>query len=231
MKTDKSKSEQSKPEKLKLNQKSKFEPDLDQNSDKNNQNCKIFEDSDDSSPSAKKVRREHTRVFISSDSEDELISENRNKQSTQMQAQPSINSNANKSTEKPNIPSKSVPKKGAKKKNNKNSGPSLTEISNKIRKVINAVIANDNSWPFRDPVTEEIAPQYFDVVKEPMDLRKMTKKNNTRQYKSIGAFVYDFELMIENCRKYNGEDEIFTPLGDKLTLFFKDKIRQLKLKE
>jgi len=207
-----------------------------------------FSDSETDSPNPKRLKKDHPRVFISSDSDGESpvkkahIPSNEIKNSDQSNLLNSTEQLPDKPTEKssttknplpsttPAPPQKSVPRKGAKKKNSK-SGPTLTEIHNSIRKVVNALVANENSWPFREPVTEDIAPQYFDVVKEPMDLKKMSRKNNSRQYKSIGAFQYDFELMISNCIKYNGEDDLITPVGIKLAAFFKDKIRQLKLKE
>ena len=247
LKSDKFKPDKFKSEKIKLD---KTKSDKNKLEKLKSEKVK-FSDSETDSPNPKRMKREHPRVFISSDSDGEspFKKSSESVKSNEVQKlEPSDPQNSDIPVPDPSptekslttknsttssttkVPQKSVPRKGAKKKNSR-SGPTLTEIHNSIRKVVNALVANENSWPFREPVTEDIAPQYFDVVKEPMDLKKMGRKNNSRQYKSIGAFVYDFELMISNCIKYNGEDDLITPVGIKLATFFKDKIRQLKLKE
>ena len=60
-----------------------------------------------------------------------------------------------------------------------------------------------------------------------MDLRTMTEKNKYKQYNTIEEFRSDFELMIDNCRRYNGEECQFTAMGNSMMIFFKQKLREI----
>ncbi|TBU50053.1 hypothetical protein BD309DRAFT_996445 [Dichomitus squalens] len=53
-----------------------------------------------------------------------------------------------------------------------------------------------------DPVRDR-APNYFDIIKSPMDLSTMGAKLEQGQYKDRFAFEADFRLMINNAKTYN----------------------------
>ena len=53
-----------------------------------------------------------------------------------------------------------------------------------------------------DPVALQI-PDYFDVVKEPMDLSTIKEKLNNGDYKDPWEFVDDVWLMFNNAWLYN----------------------------
>ncbi len=50
--------------------------------------------------------------------------------------------------------------------------------------VLNCLRAEEDAWVFEEPVTESIAPGYFDVVSKPMDYSTIEKKIETNNYKS-----------------------------------------------
>lgn len=54
-----------------------------------------------------------------------------------------------------------------------------------------------------DPVKFNIM-DYFDVIKNPMDLGTIRKKISHNCYKSAKEFSDDMNLIWENCYKYNG---------------------------
>ena len=41
---------------------------------------------------------------------------------------------------------------------------------------------HEDSWVFEEPVSEDIAPGYFDIVKKPMDFQTVEKKIEAGQY-------------------------------------------------
>lgn len=63
---------------------------------------------------------------------------------------------------------------------------------------------------FAEPVSENEAPGYADVVEEPMDMSTMLSKVDEGVYgegsEAAAAFYHDFALMFNNCYKYNDED-------------------------
>ncbi|XP_071961217.1 peregrin-like [Antedon mediterranea] len=62
---------------------------------------------------------------------------------------------------------------------------------------------------FAEPVTVEEAPDYYDVIKKPMDFRSMHKKLDGHKYRSVTDLESDFEQMIDNCMLYNGKETVF----------------------
>ena len=61
-------------------------------------------------------------------------------------------------------------------------------------------LCDEWDW-FKSPVTEDIAPGYFNVIRRPMDLS--TIKNRLHTYTCIEEFDSDVTLMIDNCFLYN----------------------------
>lgn len=58
-----------------------------------------------------------------------------------------------------------------------------------------------------DPVALNI-PTYHKVIKKPMDLSTMAEKLAAGDYTSQKDFEKDFDLIIKNCRLFNGEEHI-----------------------
>uniref|UniRef100_M4B1Q0 Histone-lysine N-methyltransferase n=1 Tax=Hyaloperonospora arabidopsidis (strain Emoy2) TaxID=559515 RepID=M4B1Q0_HYAAE len=64
---------------------------------------------------------------------------------------------------------------------------------------------------FKEPVTEAIAPTYFDIIKSPMDLSTMRQKVIEGEYGSVNfrGFRDDFELMCLNAVTFNSKERDF----------------------
>jgi bromodomain-containing factor 1 len=78
----------------------------------------------------------------------------------------------------------------------------LTELRKSKHYDINSAFMNPV-----DPVALNI-PNYHKVIKKPMDLSTMGNKLSAGEYTSAKEFEKDFDLMIKNCRTFNGEDHI-----------------------
>ena len=65
--------------------------------------------------------------------------------------------------------------------------------------------------PFRIPVDPERdnAPDYFQVVKRPMDLGTVKKKLTDGKYESVEQFVDDVHLICNNAILFNGANSMF----------------------
>jgi len=51
-----------------------------------------------------------------------------------------------------------------------------------VPSVLSALRRHDEGWVFEEPVTEAIAPGYFEVVSEPMDYVAVEKKLEEHSY-------------------------------------------------
>lgn len=52
-------------------------------------------------------------------------------------------------------------------------------------------------------VSKREAPDYYEVIKHPMDLGTMLRNVKASKYKNKNAFAADLELIWSNCEMYN----------------------------
>ena len=55
-----------------------------------------------------------------------------------------------------------------------------------------------------DPIENNV-PNYYEVIKNPMDFSLIKKKIRRRQYTNFKEFCCDVDLIFDNCFKFNGE--------------------------
>lgn len=91
---------------------------------------------------------------------------------------------------------------------NDNVNISGRRIAQKCLPILNKLLNDQNGWIFKDPVDpiELGIPDYFEVVKHPMDLGQVKKRLENGFYKELSSFESDVKLVFDNCILYNGED-------------------------
>lgn len=62
---------------------------------------------------------------------------------------------------------------------------------------------NEHSWPFLRPVSQSEVPDYYDIIKNPMDFAKIKSKLNMGSYQINEEVMRDIELVFGNCDEYN----------------------------
>ncbi|KAF7302980.1 Transcription initiation factor TFIID subunit 2 [Mycena kentingensis (nom. inval.)] len=84
------------------------------------------------------------------------------------------------------------------------SGMTITDLK-ATRAALKKLLAHKHGKLFLRPVDpiRDNAPNYFDHIKEPMDLSTMSSKLESGQYVDRFAFQADFRLMMNNAKKYN----------------------------
>ncbi|GAA5849464.1 hypothetical protein JCM8547_000461 [Rhodosporidiobolus lusitaniae] len=73
----------------------------------------------------------------------------------------------------------------------------------RLREVLGEVKALDKQQYFSRPVDREAVPDYYDVIKYPMDWSTMTDKLDRHEYATAADFIGDVQLVINNARRYN----------------------------
>ncbi|KAJ8978283.1 hypothetical protein NQ317_009623 [Molorchus minor] len=84
------------------------------------------------------------------------------------------------------------------------------DLQTGMHKILDYVKNHEDAWPFTDPVEEEYAPNYYSIIRKPMDLQKMEERLEAGYYKTYSKFRSDFQLIIDNCRLYNGAENAQT---------------------
>ena len=76
------------------------------------------------------------------------------------------------------------------------------------------------------PVPRQV-PDYYKIIKRPMDFASMQTKVNAMEYRTATEFVADVQLIFTNCQQYNQPWSDTYKSGTKLRTFFEKRLRQL----
>ena len=97
----------------------------------------------------------------------------------------------------------------------------------KLRKLIQRLKNAPSAWPFLKPVDEKLYPSYRKIVPVPVDLSLVEQRVYGGEYLSIGDFIGDIQLMLQNCRSFNPEGNIYHETSIKFEKEFKHELRLL----
>ncbi|KAL7890863.1 hypothetical protein AOLI_G00003390 [Acnodon oligacanthus] len=108
----------------------------------------------------------------------------------------------------------------------------LTPLTEKdyegLRRILRSLQAHKMAWPFLEPVDPEDAPDYYGVIKEPMDLSTMEERLLKHYYSKLTDYVADMTRIFDNCRYYNPSDSPFYQCAEVLETFFVQKLKAFK---
>jgi histone acetyltransferase len=93
--------------------------------------------------------------------------------------------------------------------------------------LLNDLQDHQSSWPFRQPVSEDDVADYYEVIKEPMDLSTMEARLEAEQYMTPEDFIKDARLIFDNCRQFNGESSLYVKCANKLEKYMWRQIRKI----
>ncbi|XP_026669711.1 nucleosome-remodeling factor subunit NURF301 isoform X4 [Ceratina calcarata] len=99
-----------------------------------------------------------------------------------------------------------------------------------LKKLIKQIQAHKSAWPFMEPVDPNEAPDYYKVIKEPMDLQTIELRINDKSYKKLSEFIGDMTKIFDNCRYYNPKESPFFKCAESLETYFVHKIKSLREK-
>ncbi|XP_058198118.1 histone acetyltransferase GCN5-like isoform X3 [Rhododendron vialii] len=79
-----------------------------------------------------------------------------------------------------------------------------------MHSLLKAMNDHPDAWPFKEPVDARDVPDYYDIIKDPMDLKTMSKRVESEQYYvTFEMFVADVRRMFANARTYNSPETIY----------------------
>lgn len=84
-----------------------------------------------------------------------------------------------------------------------------------------------NAWPFLQPVNKDEVLDYYEVIKQPMDLSTMETKLEQDAYETPEDFVRDVMLICNNCKRYNSETTPYHKAALKLEKEMWKKIKEV----
>ena len=107
-------------------------------------------------------------------------------------------------------------------------------MTEKMRHLYDTLINHKNTdgfpliGPFLRRPCEKTYPDYYETIKNPMDMETIDKRIKSNVYKSIEDFSDDINLMFENCKDYNRPTSKLFIDGQKLQRIFKNEYTKCK---
>lgn len=96
------------------------------------------------------------------------------------------------------------------------------------RQLLTEMENHESSWPFLVPVNMKQVPEYYKIIKHPMDFHTMKTKLRDYQYKNKEEFVRDARLVFFNCKTYNEDESEVGRAGATMRAFFDKRWPQVK---
>ncbi|CAL0326874.1 unnamed protein product [Lupinus luteus] len=94
-----------------------------------------------------------------------------------------------------------------------------------MRSLLKSMHDHADAWPFKEPVDERDVPDYYVIIKDPMDLKTMSKRVESEQYYvTFEMFVADVRRMFSNARTYNSPETIYYKCSTRLEAHFQSKV-------
>ncbi|ORY97377.1 putative histone acetyltransferase [Syncephalastrum racemosum] len=95
---------------------------------------------------------------------------------------------------------------------------------NQMRHLVAELRDHASSWPFQDPVNADEVTDYYEIIREPMDLKTLEQNVENDAYSSMDEFVRDVQKVFDNCRLYNAESTNYARCANKLEQYFKERL-------
>jgi hypothetical protein len=95
-----------------------------------------------------------------------------------------------------------------------------------IEDIIDDCIKFDVTKIFHLPVKKKDYQDYYQIIKNPIDLGTMKNKTKRYEYKTVDQFISDLDLMVHNSFIYNGENHDVTLQANKIRELAMTKINE-----
>ncbi|XP_022221729.2 nucleosome-remodeling factor subunit NURF301 isoform X3 [Drosophila obscura] len=109
-----------------------------------------------------------------------------------------------------------------------NMKPLTSNETNELKDLIKQIQLHKSAWPFMEPVDPDEAPDYYKVIKEPMDLKRMETKLESKAYTKLADFIGDMTKIFDNCRYYNPKESSFYKCAEALESYFVQKLKSFR---
>ncbi|KAK9447283.1 uncharacterized protein V1518DRAFT_387264 [Limtongia smithiae] len=96
-----------------------------------------------------------------------------------------------------------------------------------MQHLLNELMNHPSAWPFAQPVNKDEVSDYYNIIKEPMDLSTMEQRLESDAYQTMEEFLHDARLIYNNCRQYNNETTTYYKNATKLERFMNQRLREL----
>jgi len=98
-------------------------------------------------------------------------------------------------------------------------------LYNVMKQILTACRNHQSSWPFLNPVDRHAVPDYYVIMKYPMDLKTITERLKANYYCNKRLFIADMKRMFTNCRDYNPPETEYYNCANMMEKWFINKCK------
>ncbi|XP_058840263.1 bromodomain adjacent to zinc finger domain protein 1A isoform X2 [Topomyia yanbarensis] len=95
--------------------------------------------------------------------------------------------------------------------------------------LLDDILKHQESWPFDRPVSVKEVPDYYTIIKNPMDFAKIKSKLNMGEYTINEQMMNDVQLVFRNCDLYNTDETEIYQAGRSLERYVLQRAEELSL--
>ena len=106
--------------------------------------------------------------------------------------------------------------------------PKGSDFQSSCLNILERLIEYKSSWPFLKPVKQEEVPDYYDVIKRPMDFQRMRDKIIKGEYQNRESYIADVMLICANAKMYNIKSTIYYKCAAELEKYSREILVNLK---
>ncbi|GBC06965.1 hypothetical protein RclHR1_07170006 [Rhizophagus clarus] len=97
-------------------------------------------------------------------------------------------------------------------------------------KIMEDLENHKSAWPFRLPVDPITVPDYYDIIKDPMDFSTVRKYMENNRYLTLKEFAIDVQKIWDNCKYYNTKETYYYKSAETMEKFFMDLLLENGIK-
>jgi len=94
--------------------------------------------------------------------------------------------------------------------------------------IIDMLRRHKSAWPFLEAVSKDDVPDYYEVIKDPIDIKTIEKQLQANYYLEKETFVKDVLRLFANARLYNLPETIYVKASNELEEFIAPYLAALK---
>ncbi|XP_043564921.1 E3 ubiquitin-protein ligase TRIM33-like isoform X1 [Chiloscyllium plagiosum] len=100
----------------------------------------------------------------------------------------------------------------------------------KCENLLLSMYCDELSVAFQEPVPASVVPDYYKIIKKPMDMctvKMKLQRQHSQHYNTAEEFVGDIRLIFKNCEEFNEPDSEVAHAGKTLEQIFESKLMAL----
>ncbi|CAF3539240.1 unnamed protein product [Rotaria sp. Silwood1] len=105
------------------------------------------------------------------------------------------------------------------------------EMQKDLLNLTDQLLAHKMAWPFQKPVDIKDVPNYYTIIKDPMDLTTLKTKVMNSKLKTVCDYIRDVNKIFNNCRQFNSINSTFSQCANVVDNYFRQLLENLMIKD